>query len=372
MLNLLTVHLESNECYTHNMIGFRSGLSTQDAMKLIKHQAIDSGSADTKAILGLDLEKAFDNISHAFILKSLSQFHVGKRAYNFVRSFLSSRSTRLKIDDFLTHEITLGPKETPQGAVISPTLFNICMINLSRALNKIPNINHTIYADDIAIWSLSGCEGQVESFLAYDERYLLPTRLRCSPAQSELLLYKKRPRGRSHRSSETSSGEPLLRYSPITAPQFRGWTLSGSLGMFIESNGANGAAVKRICSKTESTLGLIRRIANRRRGIREDNLIRIIHAFVLCHLAYSANMHNWLVPERNKINALIRRVFKLALGIPVRTHREDLLKLGIHNTFEEIIEAQEFSQFVDCLAPQRVEPYSACWDATPRLSVLTL
>lgn len=349
MLNRLTDHLESNECYTHNMIGFRSGLSTQDAMKLIKHQVIDSGSADTKAILGLDLEKAFDNISHAFILKSLSEFHVGKRAYNFVRSFLSSRSTRLKIDDFLTHEITLGPKGTPQGAVISPTLFNICMINLSRALNKIPNINHTIYADDITIWCLSGCEGQVESALqeAIDvtERYLIPTGLRCSPAKSELLLYKKRPRGGSHRSWKPAMESHITLFTGNGSPVPRVDTIR-VLGMFIESNGANGAAVKRICSKTESALGLIRRIANRHRGIREDNLIRIIHAFVLCHLAYSAAMHNWLVSERNKINALIRRVFKLALGIPVRTHTEDLLKLGIHNTFEEIVEAQEFAQFV--------------------------
>ncbi|XP_037526196.1 uncharacterized protein LOC119403325 [Rhipicephalus sanguineus] len=239
------------------MIGFRSGLSSQDAMKLIKHQVIDSGCADTKAILGLNMEKAFDSISHAFILKSLSQFHVRKRAYNFVHFFLSSKYRGVKIDEFLTRKITLGPKGTPQGAVISSTLFNICMINLSMALNKIPNINHTIYAEDITIWSLSGCEGQVECALqeAIDvtERYLLPTGLRCSPAKSELLLYK-RPRGGSHRPWNpageshitlfTDNGSPVPRVDTIRVP-----------GMFIESNGANGAAVKRICSKTENALG---------------------------------------------------------------------------------------------------------------------
>ncbi|XP_070382639.1 uncharacterized protein [Dermacentor albipictus] len=134
MLNRLTDHLESNQCCTHNMIGFRSGLSAQYAMRLIKHLIIDSTSADTKAIRGFDLEKAFENISYAFILKSLTEFHVGKC------SFLSSRSARLNIDALLTHEIQLGPKGTPQGAVVFPALFDICMINLSRALNKISNI----------------------------------------------------------------------------------------------------------------------------------------------------------------------------------------------------------------------------------------
>ncbi|KAH6940842.1 hypothetical protein HPB50_008987 [Hyalomma asiaticum] len=68
----------------------------------------------------------------------------------------------------------------------------------------------------------------------------------------------------------------------------------------------------------------------------EDNLIQIIHAFVLCHLPYPAAKHNWVVPERNKINALIRRVFKLALGFPVRMHTVELHQLGSRNTFEEM------------------------------------
>lgn len=116
--------------------------------------------------------------------------------------------------------------------------------------------------------------------------------------------------------------------------------------MYIESNGANGTALRKITAKTESALGLIRRIANRHRGIKEDNLIRIIHAFVLCHLSYSAAMHNWHVAERNKLNSLIRKVFKLALGLPASTQTENLLKLGVHNTLEEIIEAQEHSQLL--------------------------
>ncbi|XP_075558905.1 uncharacterized protein LOC142590545 [Dermacentor variabilis] len=55
-------------------------------------------------------------------------------------------------------------------------------------------------------------------------------------------------------------------------------------------------------------------------------------------------MHNWLTAEREKLNALIRKFFKRALGLPVRTHTEDLLRLGIHNTMEKIAEAQERAQ----------------------------
>lgn len=349
LLNRLKVHLETNDMYTHNMIGFRAGLSTQDAMKLIKHQIIDRSTGDTRAILGLDLEKAFDNISHEFILQSIAGLGLGKRAYDFVRSFLSQRTAKLKIEGYLSQEFTLGSRGTPQGSVISPTLFNIAMIGLSKELAKIQRINHTIYADDITIWCAGGSEGQVEeamqSAIDVTERFLRPTGLRCSSSKSELLLYKKRPRGGGHRNWKPASESEIRLFTGDGSPVPRVDSLR-ILGMYIESNGANGTALRHITAKTESALGLIRRIANRHRGIKEDNLIRIIHAFVLCHLSYSAAMHNWLVAERSKLNSLIRKVFKLALGLPVSTRTENLFKLGVHNTLEEIIEAQERSQLL--------------------------
>ncbi|XP_072142434.1 uncharacterized protein [Dermacentor andersoni] len=78
--------------------------------------------------------------------------------------------------------------------------------------------------------------------------------------------------------------------------------------------------------------------------MKENNLLRLINAFVLCHFTYTISMHNWLRAERDKLNALIRKVVKRALGLPIRTHTEDLLKLGVHNSAEEIAEAQERAQ----------------------------
>ncbi|XP_075531639.1 uncharacterized protein LOC142564505 [Dermacentor variabilis] len=49
---------------------------------------------------------------------------------------------------------------------------------------------------------------------------------------------------------------------------------------------------------------------------------------------------------RGAYNSIIRKVFKLALSLPVSTHTEYLLKLEVHNTLEEIIEAEERSQLL--------------------------
>lgn len=82
ILNRLNDYLEDNNVYTYNMVGFRAGLSTQDAMKLIKHEILDGYSRDTKAILGLDLEKAFDNVKHEFILATIESLGLGRRFYD--------------------------------------------------------------------------------------------------------------------------------------------------------------------------------------------------------------------------------------------------------------------------------------------------
>lgn len=43
-------------------------------------------------------------------------------------------------------------------------------------------------------------------------------------------------------------------------------------------------------------------------------------------------MHNWLRSEWDKLDVIIRKIVKKALGLPVRTHTENLLKLGVHNS----------------------------------------
>ncbi|KAH6936380.1 hypothetical protein HPB50_016440 [Hyalomma asiaticum] len=55
-------------------------------------------------------------------------------------------------------------------------------------------------------------------------------------------------------------------------------------------------------------------------------------------------MHNWLRSEWDKLDVVIRKIVKKALGLPVRTHTNNLLALGVHNSAAEIAEAKQRSQ----------------------------
>lgn len=60
-LNRINAHLDDVEAYLDTMLEFRAHLSTKEAMLQIKHQILDNKKRGTRAILGLDLKKAFQS-----------------------------------------------------------------------------------------------------------------------------------------------------------------------------------------------------------------------------------------------------------------------------------------------------------------------
>ncbi|XP_049522614.1 uncharacterized protein LOC125945086 [Dermacentor silvarum] len=180
----LNRYMEENGLYPDTMIGFRPKLSACDVMLQLKDEIIHKQTRDTKVIVGLDVANAFDNLRHVSILENLNSLNVGEKVYHSIKDFLTNRKATLKIGEESIENIELGNVGTPQGSVLSPTLFNIAMLRLPEQLGEIENLNHTIYADDLTLWMNKGSDGQIESSLqlAIDiiEEYLKPKGLRCS------------------------------------------------------------------------------------------------------------------------------------------------------------------------------------------------
>lgn len=340
----ISKHIEDARLFPNNLIGFRPHLSTQDVMLLIKHDILDNDTRDTRAILGLDLEKAFDNVSHRHILDSISRLNLGERFYNFVQSFLGSRRATIKLGDLRSQAYDLGHRGTPQGSVISPLLFNIAMQGLADELEQMGCIGSAIYADDIALWCSGGSDGYVEDAMQEAvhcvEKHASKMGLRLSPSKSELLIYRPtrrgpkpqgwKPLGEIDIGVRTSSGCEIPRVSSLRV-----------LGMIIEANGQHGRTIDKLTGHAEGVIRLIARVSNKRGGLKEDNLLRLFHAFLMSHVNYVIPMHRWQKHEINKLNTLIRKSIKRVLGLPMRTSTENLASLGVHNTLEEVIEAQQ-------------------------------
>ena len=345
ILTRLTNYMEDNELFPHTMVGFRAKLSTQDIMLKIKHQIIDAGFAtqDTKVIVGLDLKKAFDNTSHKAILENLQELGVGKRVYDYIKDFLTNRTARIIVGERESQEFSLGSKGTPQGSVLSPFLFNVAMIGFPTRLKEITGLHHSLYADDITLWVAGGSDGHIEETLQTAvnivEEYVAHKGLECSPEKSELLFYNPTCRGRKSNKDKPNIKIYIGDKETPTVESIR------ILGLRISSNGHNGETIRLLESSAQQIMRLIKRIANRHYGMKENNMIRLVQAFVISRIVYVIPYLRLQVAEREKIERIIRRVFKQAIGLPITTSNEKLLELGLHNTSEELIEAQRIAQY---------------------------
>ena len=99
-------------------------------------------------VIYFDLTNAYDNIFHMGLLYKLSRMGVRGRLLHWLREFLSDRTFQVYFEGSLSAvcPITSG---VPQGAVLSPTLFNVMLSDIPSA----PHVHVAEYADDLAIFA---------------------------------------------------------------------------------------------------------------------------------------------------------------------------------------------------------------------------
>ncbi|KAL1427756.1 hypothetical protein MTO96_003103 [Rhipicephalus appendiculatus] len=116
------------------------------------------------------------------------------------------------------------------------------------------------------------------------------------------------------------------------------------LGLLLQSDGKAQTAVTKIKATTEQILGMIRRVSSRNRGLKEDDAMRLVRAFVVSRVTYSAPYLKLTKANRDTLNAMLRKATKQALGVPIYSSTQRLLDMGAHNTVEELIEAHLSNQ----------------------------
>ncbi|XP_077551582.1 uncharacterized protein LOC144165356 [Haemaphysalis longicornis] len=335
LLNRWQSYLEDEGLYPDTMLGFRAKLSTQDAMWLIKHEVIDQPT------------RSMDNLGDT---RASVPLNMGRRTFAYMKDLLTDRTMTIVAGDMELPSKTLGSVGSPQGSVISPIPFNMVMIGAADWLAGLPDVKHTIYADVITLSTTGGSDGHIEAVLqqAIDEieSQLQGTGLVCSPAKSELLIIP--PCGRSP--SDATEPNINLRTRDGTAiPHVKTLRV---LGWHIDALRHNGFTINKLDAKVAMAIRLIRKVSTRHAAMKETSLLRLVQSLAVSHVAHVAAFHEWKAAGRQKLDAIIRKAYKAALGLYTHTNTEKLLELGVHNTLDEIAEAQHTAQMAR-LAPTR-------------------
>ena len=142
----------------------------------------------------LDVEGAFDRVWIKGLLWKILQMGLPKNLVSVIWSFLNKRSLKVKVGEESSAKVTMQAG-TPQGAVLSPTLYNIFVDDLKECLGE--GIHLAQYADDVALWisdtSPARAERRMNACLLRLANWTVKWRIKLAPEKSVFMLFSRRP-----------------------------------------------------------------------------------------------------------------------------------------------------------------------------------
>ncbi len=184
ILPTINKHLPSPD-YQH---GFKPKHSTTSALlPLVTHIAENlnaKGRSKPTVAIALDLTKAFDTVDHNTLLSRIASSTLPSPFVRWLAAYLRGRQASTLFRD-KESRIRLVKAGTPQGAVISPTLFNFYLSTLPPPPE---GVYITMYADDITIYcsgrDLPSIEAKLNPYLVKVADHLRSLNLSISPSKS--------------------------------------------------------------------------------------------------------------------------------------------------------------------------------------------
>lgn len=298
--------LESKGLLDNRQFAYRPDKSTDDYLTELE-DIIDSHLERGMHgdLVSLDLSKAFDRAWRFPILKSLEKWGVKGRIGRYVQDFLEDRRFRVGIGNNRS-ELRCQENGIPQGSVIAPTLFLICMQSLFK--NIPPNVHILVYADDITIITFhnykplarKNMQSAVDTVAKWADQYgfLL------SPEKSQLLHI-------SANRKKCSKLPDVTLNNSIIIPKL----YLKILGIYLDRTLGFDHHINAIRKSTECRLRLIKVLGTRIPCAHRKTIIQVINSWLLPKMFYGVGLYSRGGDKINKkLSPLYNKAFRFASG----------------------------------------------------------
>nr|XP_037270616.1 LOW QUALITY PROTEIN: uncharacterized protein LOC119162261 [Rhipicephalus microplus] len=306
-----------------------------------KEDVLDSNSVHPRAVVAVDIRKAFDGVPHSTIMTKARALGIKGKMYNFIAGFLEGRSYQVEIGQDAS-TVRTNHVGVPQGSVISPTLFNIAMYQLPRRLANVPGLKHAVYADDVTVWTHQGSVGEQEDVLQRAlniiHDYAMEAGLHTAPDKTEFVVIHG---GRTTFAKQEEKkcfklhigNQPIMRKSTIRI-----------LGMHLDENCTASTWFQRVTKTSKQILHALRRISNRTRGVNEREMRQFVQAFLVSRIMYGLPYHPVNRTQIIKLDRLLNEAKRMVTGLPRYTRLDALKSCSKLNNLTELIDMHIHTQ----------------------------
>ena len=173
--------------------GFRSQHSTTTLLTNLSQKILqglnNSKPAPRAIVAAVDISKAFDTVPIPILISKILATNLRPNYKKWLSNFITGRQAHVKYNNAKsrTRQMKNG---VPQGAVISPSLFNLFLHDLPTPQQ--PNVSISSYADDLTIIStdpiITNAANNLQLYLAQLENWLSTNRMSVSAQKSSITV----------------------------------------------------------------------------------------------------------------------------------------------------------------------------------------
>ena len=319
----LDSHMEANNLHNKKAFGYKTGHSTETMMLGVTSDVLNGFDQNKCTVmLFLDLSAAFDTIDTGKLLQILyDEIGLSGKALEWCKSFLTSRTQRVKINDKFSEELNVDYGSV-QGSVLGPKFFNIYVRSQPQVFEE-NGFETSAFADDsngsktFAIkFQYNILKNDVANCIEQVVKWSNSMFLKINPDKTEIILFYPKSLQDQVIIQGTFVGDDCIRYSQAVK----------NVGVWLDRNLTFEKHVNAIVSHCYK---LIKNIGRIRRFITKEQTEMLVHSVITSKLDYC----NSLLINTSQANLFkLQKVQNAAARLVVRGRKRD----GISNVLKEL------------------------------------